>query len=87
MSESKKKNTKYIKCVVEGCESIGERGFVTFPKNNQALKAKWLQVLNLSFVRPGDKICRRHFLESDFGKSKIKQNVVPSQHLVRFASI
>ena len=85
MSEKK----KYIynrKCIVESCDSVGENGFVKFPKD-PTLKERWLQVLNLAFVRPGDRLCRRHFLKSDFGKTRIKRNVIPSQYLVRFASI
>ena len=71
------------KCMIKSCQYSEKSGWVSIPTNVERRK-KFCEAIGVSSVRPGDRLCRRHFLPSDFGPKFLKRSVVPTQHLVSF---
>ena len=78
------KNTHRRICMIKSCQAKAESSFVSIPAGLERRK-KFCEALGISVssVRPGDRLCRRHFRPSDFGPKFLKRTAVPSLHLVR----
>ena len=77
----KGKRVKTKKCSVPNCNYAGSKGYCTLP-TNEATKRLWLELLEIDTLKPDTRICRQHFLATDFGSRQIKTGVLPSQNLV-----
>ena len=70
------------KCVA--CGNLLQEGkgtFFSIPPNEKYRK-KWLEALNITQVRPGNKVCIKHFKPTDFAKGhgtikRLRANAVP----------
>ena len=71
--------------MIKSCQAKSESSFVSIPAGLERRK-RFCEALGISVssVRPGDRLCRRHFRPSDFGPKFLKRTAVPSLHLVRF---
>lgn len=94
------KRTYFTTCPVQGCPTrTARKGFYLIPEKPDRRQA-WLDACKLpqSTARTA-KICYRHFLISDFRNEqteesisqfqfgRLKENVVPSQNLPKFATV
>jgi hypothetical protein len=60
------------RCIVPECFSYGNRGYFSFPKNEERRKL-WFEILGLwksLQLRPGQCVCYRHFDEKDITMKK-----------------
>ena len=73
------------KCMIKSCQYQEENGWVTIPQDERRRK-DFCEAIGVSSVRPGDRLCRRHFLPTDFGPKFLKRNAVPTQNLVSLLS-
>ena len=74
------------KCMIKSCQYQEESGWVTIPQDERRRK-DFCEAIGVSSVRPGDRLCRRHFLPSDFGPKFLKRSAVPTQNLVSLLSV
>ena len=73
------------KCAVQSCDYREPAGFVSI--SNESRLKKFSEILGFT-LGPNDRLCRRHFLPSDFGpKWGLKKSAVPTQNLVRFSPL
>ena len=73
-------------CIVKSCDYNEPAGFVSIP-SNESRRKKFSEALGFE-VGPNDRLCRRHFLPSDFGpKWGLKRTAIPTQNLVRFSPL
>ena len=63
--ESKKKRLYNRTCCVKHCGFTAPQGFCEIPKSDKYRRI-WIEVLELGEVKPGDRVCKRHFLPTDF---------------------
>ena len=73
------------RCIVPFCTTRDLTGFSKFPVDPNK-KEKWIEAFEIKFtVKPNDRVCHKHFCESDFGNHKnrkvLKPKAVPSLFL------
>ena len=83
MSKEKAPRKYNRKCMIKSCHYVGSSGFVKIPIEN-ARRQQFCEILGVSTLRPGDRLCRRRFLPTDFGAKCLKRTAIPTQNLVRF---
>ena len=71
-------------CIFPNCLYKDYKGLYKFPVNDQKRLELWLQVCQLSSVKPHEKICKNHFNPDDFIYLKdrilLKKSAVPHCH-------
>ena len=65
MARSPSKRKKIRKCVVRNCSTKDSSGLHCFPKDPEK-QAVWLKICGLQVIKKDDKICNKHFSESDY---------------------
>lgn len=84
-----------LQCCVRGCDTIATNGFHSFP-SKKSLAERWITAIKASHLedrlnsntlsRSFNKICKKHFLPTDFqlngkGQMVVKDDSVPSLFL------
>ena len=73
-----------LKCTVPDCPTLSQNGFSSLPSNLEIRKI-WFEKLQLNPEIKKHRVCTRHFNESDYGKNRVKLQLlkdrVPSRNL------
>ena len=68
-------------CIFPKCSYKGATGLYKFPIKDKDRLDLWLNVCNLSCVKPHERICKNHFHDYDFDERKngiyLKRSAVP----------
>ena len=80
--------TSKKRCIFPFCQIVGTTRFYKFPINNKKRLDLWLEVCNLTSVKPNDSICYRHFdqiyLLNGPNRNILRQDAVPRWYTVSF---